>query len=375
MKKIKKVILIRSNQIQGDSRVEKYIKFFEQKEIPYEIIAWDRNATGIELNNVYFYRRKVGYLVGGLKAAFNRLFWFKHVISELRKYKKENLFIHACDLDTAYPVALYKKFFNKKAYILFDVFDWMSDDMAGTGLMRKAIVAMESTSLKYSNKVVICEEERKAQIPHWEKYDLAVLPNIPMAEIANNNEEVLDEKFPDDKLVFSYVGYLGHARFLDELLTLAEDGYINLLVAGYGDKLLEERCTRLNEQKDNVKYFGRVPYAKGLSIMGKSDLIYAMYCNVVRNHYYAAPNKFYEPMMLGKPLLTTKGIIIGDKVEKMGFGYTVEEDYNKLVALVKGLSKEDLVQKGQIAKDLWKSQYSTYTSNFLNNIYLPLLES
>ena len=332
--------------------------------------------AGIELNNVHYYRRKVGYLVGGVKAAFNRLFWFRHVISELRKFPKENLFIHACDLDTAYPVALYKKFFNKKAYMLFDVFDWMSDDMAGTGLMRKAIVAMEATSLKYSNKVVICEEERKAQIPHWEKYDLSVLPNIPMPEITNYNDvELEDVKFPEEKLVFSYVGYLGHARFLDELLTLAEEGHINLLVAGYGDQLLENRCQRLNNQKDNVKYYGRVPYAKGLSIMSKSDLIYAMYCNVVRNHYYAAPNKFYEPMMLGKPLLTTKGIIIGDKVEKMGFGYTVEEDYSKMVALVKGMTKEELAKKGRIAKDLWDSKYSTYTSDFLNNTYLSLLKS
>lgn len=370
---MKKLILVRSNQIQSDSRVEKYIKFFDTEGIPYEIIAWDRNATGIELKNVHYYRRKVGYVVGGMKAAFNRLFWFRHVISELRKYDKDSLFIHACDLDTAYPVALYKKFFNRKAYMLFDVFDWMSDDMAGTGMMRKAIVAMESTSLKYSDKLIICEEERRAQIPHWEKYNIEVLPNIPMAEIANSNEK--DEvRFPNDKLTFSYVGYLGHARFLDELLTLAEEGYVNLLIAGYGDKLLEERCKKLNEQKDNIKYYGRVPYSKGLSIMSKSDLIYAMYCNVVRNHYYAAPNKFYEPMMLGKPLLTTKGIIIGDKVDKMGFGYTIEEDYGKLVSLTLSLTKEDLEQKGKIAHDLWMNKYSTYTRDFLENKYLPLLK-
>ena len=146
---MKKVVLVRSNQIQSDSRVEKYISFFESHGFPYEIIAWDRNNTGIEMKNVHFYRRKVGYVVGGLKAAFNRLFWFHYVVHELRKIKEKNLFIHACDLDTAFPAALYKIIFNKNAFILFDVFDWMSADIqaSSNGFVRNSILWMERKCL------------------------------------------------------------------------------------------------------------------------------------------------------------------------------------------------------------------------------------
>lgn len=62
---MRKVILVRSNQIQSDSRVEKYINFFESTGIHYEILAWDRIASGIEMKHAHYYRKKVGYVVGG----------------------------------------------------------------------------------------------------------------------------------------------------------------------------------------------------------------------------------------------------------------------------------------------------------------------
>lgn len=371
---MKKLVLIRSNQIQGDSRVEKYLRFFTSHDVDYEVLAWDRDNAGLEIDRVKYYKRKVGYAVGGLKAAMNRLYWFCYVIKMLRKYGRQEIVIHACDVDCAYPAALYKKFFNKRAYVIFDVFDWMSDDVASKskGFISKMVTYMESISLRYSDKLIICEEERREQIPVWEKYDILVLPNIPTADIMSKTIDEEECKFEDDKPVLSYVGGLGAARFLDELLTLAEEGHINLLIAGYGDKQKEDRCKKLNERK-NVKYFGKVPYSIGLSIMSHSDLIYAMYCKIIRNHYFAAPNKFYEPMMLGKPLLTTKGIIIGEKVEKMGFGYTIEESYQELVDFVKSIKKDELKKKGDVAHQLWQEKYCNYTYDFLKNQYLPLL--
>lgn len=372
---MKSVILIRSNQIIGDSRVEKYLAFFKEKSISYKVIGWDRLNTGVSVDNASFYLRQVGYVVGGLKAAFNRLFWFRFVIRTLRKRSEKPQFIHACDLDTAFPAALYKALFNKKCYLIFDAFDWVSCDGAvkDSPYMKKVIVWMEKFALKYSNKLIICEEERKVQVPDCERYDYEVLPNIPMitdeTEIHRDNP---DCHFDNDLLTLSYVGYFGKARFLDELLRLAEERRINLLIAGYGEQSLEEKCHQLNGSS-NFKYFGRVAYSQSLNIMYNSDIIYAMYCKVINNHYYAAPNKFYEPMALGKPVITTKGIIIGNRVEKMDFGYTIEESYDELVSLIESISKEEIMRKGANASKWWKGKYSTYTKDFLENKYLTWL--
>lgn len=373
---MKKIVIIRSNQIQSDSRVEKYLSYLDENKIDYTILGWDRDATGVTREKTLFYRRKVGYVVGGMKAAINRVYWFDYVIKQLRKMKDKPEFIHACDMDCAFPAAVYKVLFNRKAFLLFDVFDWMTGDghVGGFSMMKQIMMWMEKFSLKMSNKVLICEEERKAQIPHAEKYDIAVLPNIPMI---NNEDEVFIEvpeyKFNNGKPTFSYVGWFSPHRFLETILAEANSGKYNLLIAGYGDNEFVDKCNELNG-KGNVIYFGRVKYFEGLKIQYNADMVLAMYCKTSPSHKYAAPNKYYEAMFLGKPLLTTKDIIIGDKTEKDDMGYAMDETKEAFYELLDTLTPEQMQKKGENARKLWDTLYKNYTHNFLSTRYKSYIE-
>lgn len=372
---MKKVLILRSNQIKSDSRTEKYIDFLRENNIEYHIIGWDRNDSGAEYKNAIFYRRKVGYVVGGMKAALNRLYWFRFLIKQLRKQVDSNTMIHACDIDTAFPACLYKYLFNRKSFVLYDVFDWMSAMSAKTNpLILKGVKFMEWFSLKYSNKLFICEEERRSQIPNNEKYDISVLPNIPMIE---NDEtiRVKDSKysFNNNLPTLSYVGWFSYGRFLDELIEVATQKKINLLIAGYGNKSLEDACNDV-KNSENIRYYGRVEYREGLKLMYNSDAIYAMYCKVEPNHIYAAPNKYYESMLLGRPIITTKGIIIGSKVEKLNIGYTIEESIDELLQLISNLNPKDMEVKAANARKQWDDIYKSYTKDFLNTTYLSLIK-
>ena len=53
----------------------------------------------------------------------------------------------------------------------------------------------------------------------------------------------------------------------------------------------------------------------------------AIYDPMIGNHKYAAPNKFYEGLMLGKPLIMVKGTGMSEVVEKNNIGVLI--DYNK----------------------------------------------
>lgn len=371
---MKKVVLLRSNQILSDSRVEKYLSFFKEKNIDYQILAWDRLETGVVCENTIYYRRKVGYVVGGLKAAYNRMFWFIFIIRTLCNMKDKPTFIHACDLDTAFPAAVYKALFNRNVFILFDVFDWMSSDIQiGNKVLLFLIKSMERFCLKQADKVIICEKERREQLPQNYKKEVLVLPNVPMIDdIDSVCVEDDNYKFNNDKITLSYVGWFGKGRFLEELLEYTKQKKCNLLIAGYGNKEIEEKCIELSSQ-ENVKYFGRVVHKEGMKIMYNSDLIYAMYCKISNNHIYAAPNKFYETMCLGKPLLTTKGIIIGKKVEEENIGFTINETKEALDELIQSLKINDLLTKGNNAKKMWNNRYNDYTLKFLENEYYSLL--
>lgn len=370
------ILIIRCNAISNDPRVKKYLSYLDSNNIDYRVLGWDRNGEGLEYKNSTFFRKKSGYNVGGLKAAWNRILWMRFCFIQIRKIKPS--FIHGCDLDSAFPAVMYKVLCNRKTKVLFDVFDWFSATLYNQPkIIRIAFKWMESITSKHSDHIIICEKERLEQIPYDISSKVDILPNIPMADNEKSFKYIDDSfSFSNDIITISYVGGLYDERFLDELLDIAEKGNINLLIAGYGDKRIENRCKMLSNL-ENVKYFGGVPYEQGLHISYNSDIVYAMYCKTNPNHIYAAPNKYYEAMLLGKPIITTKGTIVGDKVNSEDIGFVVEENKEHLIELLEyvNLNKTFCRIKGEKAHSLWEVKYKEFTSNFLKSRYSLIIQN
>ena len=122
-----------------------------------------------------------------------------------------------------------------------------------------------------------------------------------------------------------------------------------------------------------MKYFGKVSYTDGLRIMYNADLIYAMYSKINPNHIYAAPNKYYEAMFVGKPVITTEGIIVGDKITKKNYGVAIGERFLDLQNLIISLEKNDLLIKSSLLLKSW-AVYKDVTANYLKGFYSQLLK-
>lgn len=366
------IVLIRSNSIVGDPRVEKYINFLQLEGIKYKVIGWNRCGEDLNIENVIFFNKKCGYAIGGIKAVYNRLLWFLFVIKKIFSLKNVTV-IHGCDLDSAFPAALYKFFGHRKVKVVFDVFDWFSATLANQSRwICMAFQILEKFAIRFADMVIICEEERCEQIPYDISNKMIILPNIP--DIIDYSFKKKEEKmqFRNGKITVSYVGGFYDDRFLNELLDLASNGSINLQIAGYGDKRLEDKCKIIAKQ-ENVHYYGKVLYNQGLQIMYNSDVIYAMYCKSNPNHLYAAPNKFYEAMLLSKPIISTQGTLVGNKIEKMDIGYVIEENIKELEELMSNLSLTELQNRGKIAFGFWEKLYKSYVLFFMKEKYLPLL--
>ena len=184
------VLIIRSNAIVSDPRVAKYIDYLDKENLEYHILGWNRKNENIQLKHTSFYQKKSGYNVGGAKAVLNRISWMFFCFRFLCSHKYET--IHGCDLDSVFPAIVYKILVHSKTKIIFDVFDWYSDTLAGQSQwILKAFKFMEKLSVKHSNSIIICEEEREKQIPYEVSDKLLILPNIP--SVADNNFMYEDE--------------------------------------------------------------------------------------------------------------------------------------------------------------------------------------
>lgn len=368
------VILIRSNDIISDPRAMKYVNFYQKESIEYHLIGWNRDGHTKQSNNAHYYNNNIGYNIGGYKAALNRIKWFFYVIKTLLLFKKGNIVIHACDLDSAFPAIIYKKFFNRSVNVIFDVFDWYSATLYNQPkFILWSFKHMERIVVCSSYKIILCEVERKEQIPYpINESKISILPNIP--DFSDRMFLVADPRyeFNNSLLTFAYVGGLVQERCLDEIIELALKGRINLLIAGYGGVNYEEKLSNLSDCP-NIKYFGKVQYMDGLNIMYNADIIYAMYATSNPNHIYAAPNKYYEAMFLGKPLFTTKGTIVERKVIQNNIGYVAGESIESISDVIDTITHDDLMIMGKNASSLWNQKYCLYTKKYLDTIYKKMI--
>ena len=356
------IALLRSTDGNPDSRFEKYVDYLTRINKPFITLCWDRKGNKSETSNAYYYKRPSTYgkrygNIGGL-IGFNR-FLFKTLWKNRNRYNA----IHACDFDTVIPAVLIHIFLRKK--VIYDIFDWYVDSRSVKGILKWIIYAQEFLNIKMSEAVIICEEERRKQIIFKPKR-LWILPNIP------NFKNQLTVMPKNAKLTIGYVGILASGRGLENLINYAKaNNNINLRIGGFGT--LETMLQDVNKY-DNITYFGSVPYVKALEILNSSDVVYAVYQKINKNHILAAPNKYYEGLYLGKPIITTAGTIVGDKTLKYKTGFVIEESYEDLTNLLTNIDYSDIVEMGRNAKTLWDSKYSTYIEDFFINTYRPFIE-
>jgi glycosyltransferase involved in cell wall biosynthesis len=352
------------------------VNFYQRNNIDYTIIEWDRKDEVPPKEHYDYFRFKAGFSVGGIKGIINNTRWMIFVYKYIKAHPAATT-IHACDLNTAFPAALYKRIHNKNLNVIFDVGDWFSANFAHRRFARRISHVMEKFTCKWANNIIICEPEREEQISFKIKQKPLVLRNIP--EINESESLIINEandkyKFDNDWPTLVYFGGLVESRYLDEVFNLARTEKFNMLVGGCGSADREALCQELNKLP-NFRYFGRMKTREdGLQMSNSADIIYAMYCKDNLNHIHAAPNKHYEAMFLGKPVITTKGTLPEKRVVENNIGWVIEENIEELTRLLRSIDDKSIKEKGQNAKKLWNEKYKDEVSNFFNEVYAKIIK-
>lgn len=327
-------MFLRSNPVSPDSRVEKEVNALIKAGHHITILAWDREVNyKIEKSFLHLPDGKCKIIRRGIKATFGggikknliglvkfQLFLFE----QLTHYRKHYDLIHACDFDTALTAYISKVIYGKK--MVYDIFDYYSDASHVSGMTGKIIESLDRHIINHSDACMICSEKRKQQINHTRPKHLTIIHNAPPFYSG--------EAYPikSEKIKLVYVGILCHDRFLTEFTEiLAGNPLYELHIGGFGQ--LEDYFTQMSLKYDNVIYYGKLKYQDTLRLEKASDIMLAIYNPAIKNHRYAAPNKFYEALMLGKPLIMAKNTGMDDMIGKYDLGKVF--DY----------SKEDFIQK------------------------------
>ncbi len=361
----KRVVLLRSNPVRPYPRLEKMANCLVKNGYDVTVLAWDRDLNYPPKEEELILKDSVvkivrigiqGQFSGGIKKNLKGLLGFQKFLYQwLKAHKNEYDIIHAYDFDTGYTALRCAKRLRKK--LIYDIPDYYVDSHGMNGsALGKVVKCFEDSVINRADATIICTEERKEQIAGTHPKRLYVIHNTPDIEV-EQHESNADETM---RLKLVYVGVFGRTRFLDKIAeTVAGRNDCELHIGGFGagmEPYFEEMASRY----DNIFYYGRIPYAQTIALERECDVMCAIYDPSVPNHYYAAPNKFYEALSLGKPLLMAKHTGMASIVEEYGLGevidYNVESLEKALDRLIENKSKQDEI--AQKAKNLYQNCYS-----------------
>lgn len=374
---MKNICILRNNQIKPDSRVEKEAACLIEAGYNVKVLAWDResdhapeegivHSMGVDIPVVWFgCKASFG---GGMSSLYAFLKFQKSIFTWLRHNKNNVDIIHACDFDTAFIASFIKRFYGKT--LVFDVFDfWFGNP---ENLFQRIVRGLQNKTINFSDATIICTEERRHQIRDSKPKNLTIIHNTP--------PKVNIEKFynlSSEKTKVCYVGIFQEGRLLEEMSQFfVNHPEIELHIGGFGK--YESLYENLACQYPNIFYYGRLLYEQTLALENSCDIMLAIYDPKEENHVFAAPNKFYESLMLGKPVVMAKGTGLSSIVDNEKIGVTIDYSLN---GLEQGILALDSIK--DVWPDMSKRMKSLYREKYgwdemkvrLLNLYSHLTHS
>lgn len=356
-----RVVFMRSNPISPDPRVEKEVDSLMKNNWYVQILAWDRDSK--YKARVQFLKRAHAIKItrfgipatfgGGFKKNFFPLIRFQLKLFQwLLQHKHTYDIIHACDFDTAFIGTICGKILRKK--VIYDMFDSVTAPFHGPAIIGKLVEKIDIALLNSVDAVIICTEKRRSQIAKASPKKIEVIYNTPLHVHLNDNENVNQEK-----VKIAYVGILANKRLIKELVDIVKNNpRYELHIGGFGN--LADELAQTAQQYDNIVFYGKIPYEKTLALEKSCDIMTAIYDPEVSNHYYAAPNKFYEALMLGKPLIMVKNTGMSEVVAENNIGELIDFNQESLQQAIEKLieRKKEWPEIARKMKLLYEEQYS-----------------
>lgn len=356
------IVLLRSNPVRPYPRLEKMAKCLIEYGYGVTVLAWDRDSDYpprvelLELGSVNCRIVRIGLrgqFAGGIKKNLKGLLKFQHFIYRwLVEHKNEYDVIHAYDLDTGFTAQ--KAAYKTKKVFVYDIPDYYSNGHGYTGIIRRISNKIENGVIDKAFSTIICSEERKEEIKGSHPKNLYVIhntPNMPIQPIKNEHH---------GRIRFAYIGVFGTTRFLKEMTEfVAQRKDIELHIGGYGANM-EFYFEKMAQKYENITFYGRIPYSKTIEIERNCDILPVIYDPSLLNHKFAAPNKFYEALALGKPIIMAKGTGMSTIVEQYDLGETIEYTIESLEKAVNRLidRKDKWKEIGEREQNLYRTSYS-----------------
>lgn len=235
--------------------------------------------------------------------------------------------IHANDLDTLLAARLVGLI--RRIPIVYDSHELFTEvpELIHKEKTRRFWIWLEKMlvkGLKYCSTVSngVAAELQKRYNTHFE-----VIRNLPF------RNEVDIQNSPSDNNTILYQGALNIGRGLEKLIEAMQwIQNAKLTIVGEGDieRKLKEQCQNLN-LCEKIHFTGRVPLEELNQITRNSTIGVSIEEDLGLNYRYALPNKLFDYIQAGLPVLTSNLPEMKSIVDDYGVGETIESECSAIL--------------------------------------------
>ena len=328
-----RVLMLLANAFTADPRVYNEATSLIRAGHAVTVVAWDREGTNLRRESwdgIDVVRLRTRLLPRRYRAGspfwvgFNLLLWQRQAYRQALKLHKGGRFdvIHCHDLDTLWiGLRLKRKLKVPLVYDAHEIYGYMVSGSVRRPLVRMIFWLEKRLVRKVDRIINVCEPQRR----YFE-----TITDRPVTMIMNCKPlQGREYQTPDnEELTVLYIGILYAARALRMLVQVAKElSGVRCLIGGTGHPAyvaaLEEECAEASD----VTFLGRVPMDQVIPMTVKADVVFCMFDPADPSNQIGMPNKLFEAMACGRPIVCTKGVYSGEVTEQEEAGLAVE--YNE----------------------------------------------
>lgn len=349
-----RVIIVRSRAV--DPAVNKIAKSLSQNGYEVKLLVWDRQNTLKTDNDEGYEICRFNFRAPYDKPTvlFYLPIWWTYEFFFL--LKEGCNVIHACDLDTLIPAIFVK--WIKKIKLCYTIYDFYAENLPKQipNGIKKNVAFVEKFGIRFTDVLFLVDESRYEQIEGAKINNLLYIYNSPpdyfdtkQAQNSNAGTEI----------VIFYAGVILKSRGLKHMISAVEAlEDIRLVIAGIGPS--SDICENPTVDAKKIQYIGWISYEEVIKRTMEADIIFGFYDPRIPNNKYASPNKLFEAMMCGKPIIVTDGVSMSSIVKKENCGVVVP--YGNVEAIREAVIK--LKNDPNLCKALGRNGRKAYESRY-----------
>ncbi|MBE9468428.1 MAG: glycosyltransferase [Bacteroidetes bacterium] len=371
-----KIILSVTNDLVTDQRVNKVA-------LTLTNLGYDVTLVGRELKNSLDINNRV-YKTKRFKLLFNKK-WMFYAEYNLRLFcyllfKKFEILV-SNDLDTLLSNYCVSVIRHKK--LVYDSHEYFTEvpELINRNLQKKIWLKIEKAILpKIKYSYTVC---KSIADNYHKKYGvkMQIIRNVPLKNNASNNENEINnlkkELNIEDKKIILYQGSLNIGRGIEQVIDAMK--FIEnavFLIIGAGD--ISKKLVTLTKQKGldkKIIFLGKIPFDELFNYTKLANIGISLEQNLGLNYYYSLPNKLFDYINAGVPILASNLPEIANIVGKYKIGEIIDDFSPRFIADTINLMLNDKNKTSKWKKNIkvvaeklcWEKE-ETNLIDFYNNV-------